>query len=94
MEDNPRARYHTPDQYAIQWELFRGAMRQRRIKLGLTQHQVAERMGRSQDYVSNLENNDRSMPNLITVWIWVEALNGSLDLLWGSPADFRETGGA
>jgi predicted transcriptional regulator len=66
----------------IDWELFRNDMRKRRLDLGLTQHQVAERMDRSQDFVSVLENNPRSVPNLQTVWLWVSALDGRLTTVW------------
>jgi transcriptional regulator with XRE-family HTH domain len=65
----------------VRWEAFRAEMRKRRISLGLTQTEVAERMNRSQDYVSNLENNPRSIPNLTTVWLWMDALDLPLEAL-------------
>lgn len=77
MTANPRARYQVPDEIIIRYEAFRAAMRKRRMDLGLTQTQVAERMNRSQDYVAVLENN-RSIPNLTTIWLWVDALEGTL----------------
>lgn len=66
----------------VQWEVFRAEMRKRRLKLGLTQHQVAGRMGRSVDFVSLLENNGRSVPNLTTIWLWTEALDGTVKIDW------------
>lgn len=66
----------------IQWELFRAQMRQRRLALGLTQTQLSEVMGRSQDFVSVLENNPESIPNLTTIWLWVESLGGTLTADW------------
>lgn len=77
-----KGRHPITTEHFIQWELFRAAMRQRRIRLGLTQHEVAERMGRSSDFVTVLENNNRSIPTIPTVWLWVDALDGSLDLMW------------
>lgn len=78
---NSRARYQVPDEIIIRYEAFRAAMRKRRMDLGMTQADVAERMGRSQDYVAVLENN-RSIPNLVTVWLWVGALDGDLTPRW------------
>lgn len=66
----------------IKWEAFRANMRRRRHQKGLTQTEVAERMGRSQDYVSNLENDPDSIPNLKTTWMWVEALDGTVEVNW------------
>lgn len=62
----------------LRWELFRAQLRKRRIDLHLTQKEVAVRMGRSQDYVSVLENNT-AIPTLGTVWLWADALG--LDIL-------------
>lgn len=81
MTANPRTRHRVPDEITIQYEAFRAAMRKRRMDLGMTQADVAERMGRSQDYVAVLENN-RSIPNLVTVWLWVSALDGDLTPQW------------
>jgi transcriptional regulator with XRE-family HTH domain len=66
----------------LDWELFRANMRKRRLDLGLTQGQVAARMNRSQDFVSVLENNGRSVPNLTTIWLWAEALDGEVTIQW------------
>lgn len=81
MTANPRARYQVPDEIIIRYEAFRAAMRKRRMDLGLTQTQVAERMGRSPDYVAVLENN-RSIPNLVTIWLWTDALGGEMAPQW------------
>jgi len=62
----------------IAWEALRAVCRQRRHQLGLTQAQLGEAMGRSQDYVSVLENNVRGVPNLATLLLWVEALGGTI----------------
>lgn len=74
-------RNEDPEQL-MRWELFRAQMRKRRLDLGLTQTEVAEAMGRSQDYVSVLENNPRSIPNLTTIWLWTEALGGLVHVTW------------
>lgn len=67
----------------VQWEIFRNSMRKRREKLGLTQIQLSEKMGRSQDYISYLENNTRqSIPNMATVMLWTSALGGTLGVDW------------
>lgn len=66
----------------VRWEVLRARMRARRIALGLTQVEVAERMGRSQDYVSLLENSARSIPNLVTLWLWMDALGGEMEPRW------------
>jgi transcriptional regulator with XRE-family HTH domain len=66
----------------VKWEAFRASMRRRRQQKNLTQTEVAERMGRSQDYVSNLENDPDSIPNLKTIWMWVEALDGTVEVNW------------
>lgn len=71
-------------QQLIRWESFRAQMRKRRLGLGLTQGQVSKRMGRSQDFVAILENSTRSIPNLTTVWLWIEALDGFMRIEWDS----------
>lgn len=78
---NPRARYEVPDEIHIRYQAFRAVMRKRRMDLGLTQVEVAMRMGRSQDYVAVLENN-HSIPNLTTIWLWIDALEGELAPRW------------
>lgn len=64
--------------HLVRWEAFRAQMRNRRLVLGLRQQDVADLMGRSQDYVSVLENNETSIPNMITLLTWVDALGGEL----------------
>jgi transcriptional regulator with XRE-family HTH domain len=73
-----RSRYEVPDWVVIRWEVFRTQMKQRRMKMGLTQVQLSERMGRSQDFVAVLENNT-SMPNFGTLVQWLAALDGTLE---------------
>lgn len=77
-----KARYEVPVGVRIRYEAFRERMRQRRKELGLTQAQVAERMGRSQDFVSVLENQS-SVINLITAMVWADALE--IDVLLPFP---------
>lgn len=59
---------------------LRHAMRRRRRELGLTQYQVAYRMGTAQSEVSNLEIGRTPNPGIITVTRWAAALNLDLDL--------------
>jgi DNA-binding XRE family transcriptional regulator len=76
-----RRRYEISPEIQVEWEAMRAALRRRRIELGLTQSELSERMGRSQDYVSVLEN-QASNPNVATVMLWVGALDGSLAPRW------------
>jgi transcriptional regulator with XRE-family HTH domain len=62
----------------VRWEQFRATMRDRRQRLGLTQTEVGEAMGRGQDYVSYLENHARSIPNMATVMMWLDALEAEM----------------
>jgi transcriptional regulator with XRE-family HTH domain len=62
----------------VRWEQFRAMMRDRRQRLGLTQTEVGEAMGRGQDYVSYLENHARSIPNMATVMMWLDALEAEM----------------
>lgn len=64
----------------IAWEAIRAQCRRRRHDMGLTQTQAGALMDRSQDYVSALENNTTSIPNLTTVLLWVEALGGTITI--------------
>lgn len=66
----------------LRWELFRDMMRKRRQELGLTQVDLSARMDRSQDFVSYLENNSRSMPEMATVIAWADALGGTVGVDW------------
>ena len=66
----------------LRWELFRNMMRKRRQDLGLTQGELSARMNRSQDFVSYLENNGRSMPEMATVMAWADALGGTFGVDW------------
>lgn len=77
----------------LRWELMRTQLRKRRLDLGLTQTQVSEMMGRSQDFVSVLENNPRSIPNLTTLWLWCDALNVPLilDLTKEAPSERQQS---
>jgi transcriptional regulator with XRE-family HTH domain len=68
-----RARHPVTIEDTVRWDAMRAVLRRRRIDLGLRQRDVAERMGRSQDYVSILENGP-NIPNVRTVWLWAEAL--------------------
>jgi transcriptional regulator with XRE-family HTH domain len=72
-----RPRHEVTMEQRTKYEVFRAGMRRRRHDLGLTQVDVAERMGRSQDFVAVLENN-ASVPNLLTVFLWVQALDGDI----------------
>lgn len=65
----------------IWWDVVRARLRKKRLDRGLTQTQLSERMGRSQDYVSNLENNVRSTPTLATALLWAGALGCSFELV-------------
>lgn len=60
------------------FETLRAALRARRIDMGLTQTELADIMGRSQDYVSYLENEMRSIPNLATFFNWVFSMRGTI----------------
>lgn len=75
------SRAPTPDML-VRWEVFRSMMRKRRISLNLTQGELSARMDRSQDFVSYLENNARSMPEMATVVAWADALGGTLGVDW------------
>lgn len=66
----------------VRWEVFRSQMRKRRLEMGLTQHELSQRMDRSQDFVSILENSERSIPNLTTVWLWLDALELDFEVAW------------
>lgn len=66
----------------VRWEVFRSMMRKRRISLGLTQGELSARMNRSQDFVSYLENNPRSIPEMVTVIAWADALGGTFGVDW------------
>jgi transcriptional regulator with XRE-family HTH domain len=72
-----RSRHEVPVWVTVEWEVFRNRMKQRRVRLGLTQTELSERMGRSQDFVAVLENNT-SMPNFGTLVQWLAALDGTL----------------
>jgi transcriptional regulator with XRE-family HTH domain len=72
-----RSRHEVPVWVTVEWEVFRNRMKQRRVRLGLTQTELSERMGRSQDFVAVLENNT-SMPNFGTLVQWLAALGGTL----------------
>jgi transcriptional regulator with XRE-family HTH domain len=72
-----RSRHEVPIWVTVEWEVFRNRMKQRRVRLGLTQTELSERMGRSQDFVAVLENNT-SMPNFGTLVQWLAALGGTL----------------
>lgn len=76
-----RRRYEISPEILVEWEAMRAALRRRRIELGLTQSDLSERMGRSQDYVSVLENQS-SNPNVATLMMWVRALDGELAPRW------------
>lgn len=73
---NPRARHETPIWVLAEWEALRSQLIARRKSLGLTQVQLSERMGRSRDFAGVLENNMETIPNMVTLMIWVKALRG------------------
>ena len=60
---------------------MRARLRARRVALSLTQAEVSLAMGRSQDFVSVLEN-QASNPNIATLMIWVRTLGGELLEVW------------
>lgn len=64
----------------IRWEVMRSQLRKRRLDLGLTQIDVSEAMGRSEHFISVLENNPHSVPNLTTLWLWCDVLSMSVTL--------------
>lgn len=66
----------------VRWNYFRAEMRRRREELGLSQRELSARINRSQDFIAVLENNDRSIPNLTTIWLWTDALNGDIGPHW------------
>lgn len=68
----------------MEWEAFRAQLRKRRLDLGLRQVDVAEMMGRSNDFVAVLENN-KSFPNVATLLVWINALGGELVVDFPSP---------
>lgn len=71
-------RYEVPIWATVEWEVLRNRFIKRRKQMNLTQAQVSERMGRSRDFVSVLEREHRSTPNLTTVMLWAQALEGTV----------------
>lgn len=84
---NMRGRYPITLDDRMYWEAIRARFRRRRIALGLRQQDVAERMQRSDDYVSVLENGV-NIPSVRTVWVWAEALG--LEMRFEPKADTAE----
>jgi len=78
IEPNVRPRHQVPIWTLTDWEALRNRLIERRKRLGLTQVQLSERMGRSRDYVAKLESNDQTMPTLAITMQWVKALRGTI----------------
>lgn len=76
-----RERYTVCPEIVVECEVIRAQLRKRRLDLGLTQVQVAQRMGRSQDFIAVCENHP-SIPNLATLVLWVQALEGTVRVDW------------
>lgn len=64
----------------IRYENLRQNLVARRKQLGLTQRQLADRMGVRQPMLSQLESGDRPNPTLDTLGLWCRALQGRLDV--------------
>lgn len=79
-----RRRYEIAPEIQVEWEAMRARLRARRVRMGLTQAELSAAMGRSQDFVSVLENQS-SNPNVATVLLWVGALGGDLTERWSFP---------
>jgi transcriptional regulator with XRE-family HTH domain len=79
--DADRRRYEISPEIQVEWEAMRAALRRRRLDMGLTQADLSKAMGRSDDFVSVLENQS-SNPNVATVMLWIGALGGSLVPEW------------
>ncbi|MBR3235891.1 MAG: helix-turn-helix transcriptional regulator [Atopobiaceae bacterium] len=62
------------------------ALREARSEGGMTQVQLAEAMGVSQNRVSRMERGDLSVMSLDTIRRYVEALGGSLSLVADLPS--------
>jgi len=62
------------------------ALREARTEGGMTQVQLAEAMGVSQNRVSRMERGDLSVMSLDTIRRYVEALGGSLSLVADLPS--------
>jgi transcriptional regulator with XRE-family HTH domain len=50
------------------------ALAEQRVRLGLSQSELARRLGTPQSQISRIENGAR-VPNLETLWRWADALN-------------------
>lgn len=74
-----RRRYEIQPEIHVEWEVFRSKMRRRREQMGLTQAELSEAMGRSQDFVSYLENSP-SFPSAASLMLWSVALGGTLEV--------------
>lgn len=79
-----RRRYEVQSEVTVEWGTMRAQLRKRRVDLGLRQVDVAELMGRSNDFVAVLENN-KSFPNVATLLVWINALGGELAVDFPSP---------
>jgi predicted transcriptional regulator len=76
-----RERYTVSPEIVVECEVIRAQLRKRRLDLGLTQVQVAQRIGRSQDFIAVCENHT-CIPNLATLVLWVSALEGTVKVDW------------
>ena len=61
------------------------ALRQARLEGGMTQMELAEAMGVSQNRVSRMERGDLSVMSLDTIRRYVEALGGTISLVADLP---------
>ncbi len=67
---------------SIMWEMFRSAMRRRRVQLGISQEELSRRLGRNKEYVRYLETNQRHIPTFKAVIRWSIALKGAVKSDW------------
>ena len=69
---------------------FGEVIKQHRVKLRLTQKQVAEKVGMSDAYICSLENDRRTPPPYYTVAAIADALQIDVERLWKIAAKHRE----
>lgn len=62
------------------FEEFRTLMRNYRAELGISQAELARRMGRKQSYVSELERGIVETPGLVVMSKWAESLGFSIGM--------------
>ena len=63
--------------HAYEYKLFLDLLRQARVKAGITQGEVALRLGESQTFISKCERGERRI-DVLELYLWCDALGISI----------------